>query len=612
MLTRKQRKISILIVFLSVIVSIFEVIALSSTAIFVSALLEPDILTENRFIIVGAEIIGDPTNHQLVTILGVTSSILLLLGLGLSFLMQALIDWLGLRISRQLVNRYTHKLIYAPYNWITQQSAPKTAQRVFTDPSIVGTSVFPAALELLYTGLLTIVSIILLAVAAPWHNLLAIAVLVTVNLLVILFIRPFMRHYSDQQRKSTMQCTKLGLEFIAGAKEIQVRARESYFIGQYDQSYFSAALNRMKLGLLNKLTPLLFMLIGQTGLISLALLMHQSSMGRAEMAGYMALLVVIVGRLLPLISRTFGTVNKLAAAKPYVDALKEHFSEIEKLHSRADGRHNGRLVNTNWSMIELDQVGYSYPSSQVKVIHGVSMEIRRGGSYGLVGRSGSGKTTLIDLILGLYKPDSGQVLIDGRRLSSLDQQSWYNRIGYVPQVPFISNDTLRRNVAFGLPDNEIKDDHIQDCLSRAGLIDVVQKLEDGLETVLGDNGLRLSGGQCQRVAIARSLYYKPDLLIMDEATSALDTLTEKAIQETIRSLHGEVTTITIAHRISTIAHCDEIFLIDEGRLDERGKYEHLLSKSALFRDLANQNNNEPAITKAENTPIAQFTQIGRS
>lgn len=586
LLTKRQRKASLLVAVGFLLTSITEVVALSSVAVFVSVLLDQEFLQTNQFMIAATEMLGNPEPRELVTILGFASAVLLIVGLGMGFAIQVLIDWLGVRFAQQLAHRYIRETINAPYSWIIQQNAPKIAQRLFNDPSSVGRVVYSSALELLYAGSLSTVAIAAIVIATPWHNLIAIAGLVAACVVAIAFIRPLIRLYSERQRVSTLECNKLGMEIITGAKEVLVKSRQEHFVRLFDQSFRRATINRMKMTWFQRLPPITFMLFGQIGLIAIALIMHYSGLSRGEIAGNMAFLVVIVGRLLPLISRTFGTTTKLAGAIPYIEALKTHFAEMESMGKAFLERRRGPKVGPEWRTITLSDVAYAYPNSSTHVINSVSLEIKRGGAYGFVGRSGAGKTTLIDLILGLYDPQGGIVEIDGESLSSFDPRSWYKRIGYVPQSPFISNDTLRRNVSFGLPDHDIDDGRVRNCLERAGMKEVLAGLEEGLNTMLGDNGLRLSGGQRQRVAIARALYDEPDLLIMDEATSALDSLTEKAIQETVRTLHGEVTTITIAHRLTTIKGCDRLFLMDAGRLVDSGTYEELHARNELFRQMA--------------------------
>ena len=190
---------------------------------------------------------------------------------------------------------------------------------------------------------------------------------------------------------------------------------------------------------------------------------------------------------------------------------------------------------------------------------------------------------MIDILLGLLDPTKGEVLLDNVRLSHIQPDTWHVRIGYVAQQPFLTDDTLLGNIAFGLPVEDIDHALVRECLKLANLEDLETRLAEGLQTKLGDRGIRLSGGQRQRVAIARALYKRPDILILDEATSALDTISEKAIKKSIADLHGKITTIIIAHRLSTVRDCDELILLDSGKLVCKGSYDDLLKSSPLFQ-----------------------------
>ena len=214
------------------------------------------------------------------------------------------------------------------------------------------------------------------------------------------------------------------------------------------------------------------------------------------------------------------------------------------------------------------------------------MRLIGGKIYGIVGPSGAGKSTLVDILLGLLDPVAGELFLDDLPLNSIDLASWQSRLGYVSQAPFISDDTLRANVAFGRPTHEADDTRVRQCLEAANLLSILDELPQGLDTRLGDRGSRLSGGQKQRLAIARALYKQPDILVLDEATSSLDALNELAIQQAIQRLRGKVTLVIIAHRLSTIRDADHVFLFDGGRLVSEGSYDDLRVSSPLFSRLA--------------------------
>jgi ABC-type multidrug transport system fused ATPase/permease subunit len=215
--------------------------------------------------------------------------------------------------------------------------------------------------------------------------------------------------------------------------------------------------------------------------------------------------------------------------------------------------------------IRLSTVRYRYPSAATPALVDASLRIGRGEAVGFIGPSGSGKSTLIDVVLGLLTPEAGQVLVDGEDIQN-NLRAWQDQIGYVPQSIYLTDDTLRRNVAFGLADEQIDEAAVARAVRAAQLEEFVAGLPDGLNTLVGERGIRLSGGQRQRIGIARALYHDPTVLVLDEATSALDTATESGVMEAVTALQGSKTILIVAHRLTTVAHCDRLYRLERGRI----------------------------------------------
>ena len=241
------------------------------------------------------------------------------------------------------------------------------------------------------------------------------------------------------------------------------------------------------------------------------------------------------------------------------------------------------------SNIKLQEVTYTYPDAKQPALNKFNIEINKGDTIGFVGASGAGKSTLMDIILGLLEPTSGKLLINEKNAFD-DIANWQRHIGFVPQQIFVIDDTIRRNIAFAIADNEIDNTRINTVLKLTQLEQFVESLPNGLDTILGEHGTRLSGGQRQRIAIARALYRDPDVLVFDEATSALDNLTELEITRAIETLAGSKTILIVAHRLSTIRTCNKILFMKEGKIRAIGTYEELLVKNKEFRHLAQLGN----------------------
>jgi ABC-type multidrug transport system fused ATPase/permease subunit len=238
--------------------------------------------------------------------------------------------------------------------------------------------------------------------------------------------------------------------------------------------------------------------------------------------------------------------------------------------------------------LELREVFYAYPNSERPALHGLTLEIRANSTVGIVGGTGAGKTTAMDVILGLLPPQRGALMVDGREIAGeAALRAWRRSLGYVPQSIFLIDDDVAANIAFGIAREEIDHAAVERAARMAEMHRfVTEELPHGYATKVGDRGVRLSGGQRQRIGIARALYHDPDMLILDEATSALDNLTERAVMDAVAQLGGAKTIVMVAHRLSTVRACDEIFLLEHGRLAARGTYDELVEQSDVFREMA--------------------------
>jgi ATP-binding cassette subfamily C protein len=235
--------------------------------------------------------------------------------------------------------------------------------------------------------------------------------------------------------------------------------------------------------------------------------------------------------------------------------------------------------------LTLHGISFAYPMTERRALHDIEFSIRRGESVGIVGSTGAGKSTLLDIILGLLEPDAGELLVDGKSIKN-DMGRWQRLVGYVPQMVFLLDDSLKRNIALGVPDNEIDQSRVNAVIRTTQLEDVVAGLPAGIDTVVGERGIRLSGGQRQRVAIARALYHRPEVLVLDEATAALDNRTELYLSEAVQKLSGAMTLVIVAHRLNTIRHCNRVVVMQDGAIVDIGGYDELMARSVAFRDIA--------------------------
>ncbi|MEW6165116.1 MAG: ABC transporter ATP-binding protein [Pseudomonadota bacterium] len=366
------------------------------------------------------------------------------------------------------------------------------------------------------------------------------------------------RQYHDGMRIQHLQ------QGLGGVKDIKLLGREEGFLARYDaHNLQSTRMGQLQAALL-QLPRLWLELLAVAGMTLLVLSMLAQGRDMASIVPTMGLFAIAAFRLMPSVNRVLSAILSLRYGLAVLDTLHD---ELKLAIPDCEAVTLGSNRSVFLQEIRLINLSYTYPAAPATALDGLSIYVRKGESVGFVGSSGAGKSTLVDVILGLLPPDAGQVTVDGRNIQQ-DLRHWQDQIGYVPQSIYLTDDTLRRNVAFGLSDESIDDAAVRRALCAAQLDDFVASLPDGVETVVGERGIRLSGGQRQRIGIARALYHDPPVLVLDEATSALDPDTESGVMRAITALHGSKTIIIVAHRLSTVEHCDRLYRLEGGKVVE--------------------------------------------
>lgn len=352
------------------------------------------------------------------------------------------------------------------------------------------------------------------------------------------------------------------MQGIGGIKEIKLLSREDYFVNSFKEYSDKSSDNQRKQQVLIQLPRLLTETVSIGAVLLWLVIAAAYGMDLLSIVPTLAVFAVAAFRLLPSVGKINGLLADYNFYRPRVDFIYEDMHGVQEITEC--NKSDDKIISFNES-IELSDVSFAYAGTDKYILDKVSLSIARGESVGVVGPSGAGKTTLVDVIMGLLKTSAGDIKVDGVSVFE-GLSSWQRLIGYVPQNIYLSDDSIRHNIAFGIPDEEIDGDRISECIKEARLSDLISELTDGVETVIGDRGIRLSGGQRQRIAIARALYFSPEVLVLDEATSSLDNDTEAAVMEAIEALHGKVTMIVVAHRLSTIEKCDKVYRVEDGKV----------------------------------------------
>lgn len=366
-------------------------------------------------------------------------------------------------------------------------------------------------------------------------------------------------------RAATAKRVQWVQQSLGGIKEIKILGREHYFLNSYDKSARIYADRQKKYNLATQTPRPIMETLCVCSLLIIVAAKIMSGVDLSYFIPTLSVFAIAAFRLLPSFSRISGYVGTITFQRPAVDEVCTDIADAEKMVLEQKQKQENQLeseIPFEYG-IKVENISFRYPDKESWVLHHARLEIPKNKSIAFIGPSGAGKTTMADVILGILKPQEGTVWVDNFDVFK-HLKAWQNKLGYIPQSIYLMDDTLRNNIAFGVPEELIDDEKVIKVIKEAQLYEHFMTLEDGLDTYIGEGGVRLSGGQRQRIGIARALYNDPEILVLDEATSALDNETEKAIMEAINMLHGNKTLIIIAHRLTTIQNCDSIYEIRDG------------------------------------------------
>jgi ABC-type multidrug transport system fused ATPase/permease subunit len=471
-------------------------------------------------------------------------------------------------LSRRLFAGY----LANPYMFHLQNNSANLIRNAMQETTLFSQTVLMAGLQMLTEALIMSGILVLLIIVQPVGALLVGGVLgVTMWLFLKLTHRRLVRwgearHLHDGLRIQHLQ------QGLGGARDVKLLGRESVFVAQYETHNQATARVNRRSQTLQQLPRLVLEFLAVLGLGLLVLTMVVRGQSLDLVLPTLGLFGAAAFRLLPAANRLMQGIQHVRFALSIVDVLH---AEVTSLGGDAPPKRSGQRTALR-ELLVLENVTFKYASAPAPALTGISLRIERGTTVGFIGGSGAGKTTLVDVVLGLLEPTSGSVRVDGVDIRN-DPRAWQDQIGYVPQNVFLTDDTLRRNIAFGVPDTEIEDTLVWRALEAAQLAAFVKSLPAGLDTLAGERGVRLSGGQLQRIGIARALYHDPPVLVLDEATSALDTATEQEVMRAVDALHGEKTVLIVAHRLTTVERCDFIFRLANGRVVDQGTPAQVIS-----------------------------------
>ena len=479
-----------------------------------------------------------------------------------------------LDLGRRLLSSYLHR----PYSFFLASNTSTLIGNLTMSVSQLCSGVLQGLLVLAAEGAVLLGVILFLLYLSPVFCLVAVTVVAGASLIFLRVVKKRVAFYATENDLRWKGMIRAVNEGIGSAKEIQVLGREEYFVDTYGQECHLFSTSMRKYSVLGTLPRVFLETLAIGGMVVFAIFALLNGRFEKDLFAVLAVFAVATVRIVPSANRILQAWNNISFNSPSVAVVWDGLQPVPQLHS--SGRRKDReLAFENEITMAIES--FRFPDNPHFLLRGIQLTIKRGETVAFIGKSGSGKTTLMDILLGFFPDFDGCILSDGVEIRD-NLTQWRAKIGYIPQNIYLCDSTIAKNVAFGLPETEIDLDKVRNAVRLAGLETVVKGQAAGLDTVVGDRGIRLSGGERQRIGIARALYHDPDLLILDEATSALDNETERQIVDAILGLSPAKTVIVIAHRLSSVKSCDCVYLMQSGQIIDKGQFNDLAARHPDF------------------------------
>jgi len=555
------RKKLALVFFLSLAQGIFQVIGVTSIFPFLAIAADPERIRHSHFGLRFLALLPPMGNRELL----ITAGVIAIVGLLLSNFFNLLAEYARTRYANSFAHwlrvRLLRRMASQPYGYFLQRNSGDLLRKVMGD---VATYTGGVLLPLLDSIARAVIAALLLGTLFLVQPVIAVSAALGFGAFYVIIFRLLARkrrEVSERSQGAFAGSYRDAQQMLGGIKPIKVHRAEEHFLGRF--AGHSAVVAQMSnlVPIIANSTRYLIEPLAFGGLVLTVVVLAVQGRDFSDILPNLGVMAVAGYRLLPTLQLLYGQVTAFTSMRYSLDQVFEEFVAAE--HDEKSGNVEilvGKSRPIEWrDAITLDEVSFIYPGTDRRVLDRFSITIQKNMSIGFIGPTGSGKSTLIDLLLGLYRPTSGRVFIDGKPLTLELIPSWQATIGYVPQEIFLIDDTIARNIALGVPDTEIDNARLREVCAMAQILDFIEvELRRGFQATVGERGVRLSGGERQRLGLARALYHRPSLVLLDEATSALDIATETKLLEALRALAGKLTIVMVAHRLSALANCDKL------------------------------------------------------
>ncbi len=585
MLPAERRRARLLFVVM-LVVAILETAGVVSIMPFMALVANPHVVETNLYLARLYQGLAFSSTDAFLVFAGIVTLVLLTLSNAASMLLV----WVMFRfvylqdhlLSARLIERYVGR----PYAFFLTRNSAELVKNILSEVTSVVHGLLIPSLQIAAKGLVALFLAGLLLLADPWLAMGVAIVLGGAYAAIYLLVHGFLGRLGEVRNEANTRRFTAASSVLGGIKEIKLYQRAGFFLKGYEGASLLFARNSSTHQIIAQLPRYVLEVLAMGGAIVIILYLIASRVQLDQSLPLIGLYVLAGYRLMPALQQIFVSLASLRFTTQSLDILVRDMAIAGPGEEPAAVQKN---VPPLIDSIRLVDVTFTYPGASEPTIRVPQLDLPARKSVAFVGTTGAGKSTIVDILCGLLVPETGSVLVDGARIDRDNVLSWQRHIGYVPQQIYLIDDTIARNIAFGLPDGQVDMARVEAASRAASLHDfVVRDLEEGYATVVGERGVRLSGGERQRIGIARALYHDPDVLVFDEATAALDTNTESAVMQAIDALSGTKTLIMIAHRLATVRNCDCIFVIDKGRVVASGSYDGLVRDDERFRSMVQQ------------------------
>ncbi len=571
---RKQKRQIAGLALLILIGGLLETVGVSMLLPVVQAIMDPEQLMENELVGKVTKALHIETSRQLI-ILMLGALIALYVVKNAYLLFQTYVqNTFVTRNRNRMISRVMREFLNRPYEEYLGADIPTVFR--LTDSDI------PNAFQLILVMIQMVTEIvvagflcIVLVLVSPVMSLFIFCIFLGMTLMITKVLKPRLNAIGHKNQQIQSRIAKWRIQSIYGLKDVKVLHREEFFVRNYYESGAIGADVARNYAVFNNLPRLLIETIFMASMLLFIMLYMLRGGNITVLIPQLSAFAVAGIRVMPGTNRINTYLSEIAYSQPCLDYLYENLTANMKMDvngsvtglARGGGAQTQEVRTHLQDKIVLDHITYAYPNTEKNIFTDAHMEVKKGQSVGIMGPSGAGKSTVVDILLGLLRVQEGTITCDGANIFD-NYADWLSKIGYIPQSIYLIDESIRDNIAFGIDGDKIDDRRIWEGLEEAQLKEFVEELPEGLDTTIGDRGVRISGGQRQRLGIARALYHNPEILVFDEATSALDNDTEKAVMDAINNFHGRKTMVIIAHRLNTIAKCDVIYKVDGEKIVE--------------------------------------------